>query len=39
MKENNETTRNLKKKTTLIKTQFMYKCYEKKIFKTLAHEH
>lgn len=38
MKENNETTRNLKKKT-LIKTQFMNKCYEKKIFKTLAHEH
>lgn len=38
MKENNETTRNLKK-TTLIKTQFMNKCYEKKLFKTLAHEH
>lgn len=39
MKENNETTRNLKKKTTLIETQFMNKCYEKKKFKTLAHEH
>lgn len=36
MKENNETTRNLKKKNTLIKTQFMYKCYEKKNIQNLS---
>lgn len=38
MKENNETTRNLKKKTLLLKRNSCTSV-KKKIFKTLAHEH